>query len=345
MSPGADPPSPPFDDSARAPKGLDWYWQHEFAPALDRGARPPLGDSFHRFLAQTPIATSLAASVDGRVADEPEHPYSTHPPLRDRLAALSSAGVADAPDASARALDLLASIDSVELELLAGSYGREALTPTRAVPWEELIERVHLPMWREHIAQITDHLGCVTVGQLPSVAADPGRFATHLGASDPRELASEDARTGTRWTLGAALCVTLADAGFTLQGEPGGPVIASRGSARLAPLESVEALIEGRLDPGRWHARCLAAGARLDAARPTVGVRNARDGWDYRSALSLAPTQTPATPLRTEKTTPATESTPAPQRLGTNPPTVEPTRTAIMITPRMPIHRHADGPT
>lgn len=67
-------------------------------------------------------------------------------------------------------------------------------------------------------------------------------------------------RRGAAWTLGGALCVALADAGFSLRAEPGGPVVAQRGRSRLKPFDAVEAMTRGETDPASWRRRCEAEG-------------------------------------------------------------------------------------
>lgn len=252
--------------------GFAAYWQDEFAPALDAGARPPFGDGFRRFLAQPEIAEQLVALVDRQVIEERASTRDSHPPLRDRVAAIGAPSAATPPDASGSALDLVASVDSVELELLAQEFGGEAVSATRATPWSEIVERVHLPRWRQQIEPLADRLRVISIGRLPVVAADPERFAAHLGA-DPRELTRDHAREGSRITLAIGLSVALAEAGFRLSADPGGPVTATRGTSRVRPFEAVEKMIDGTSHPGRWLARCVAEGI-ADTPLGTINPRS-----------------------------------------------------------------------
>lgn len=254
-----------------AAPAFDAFWRDEFSVALDSDARPPLAEGFRRFLAQPDIAKQLTELVDHRLATEVQSPTDSHPPLRDRLAAIGAPSRKSAPDGSGPALELITGIDSIELELLIHDLGAEAIGTTRATAWEQIVERVHLPRWRGHIAPLADRLTSITVGRLPEVAADPSLFAAHLGATDPRELAADHARAGTTWTLGIGLCVALADAGFALHGQPGGPVVARRGNASLRPFDAVAGMIHRTTNPEAWHTRCAAEGL----ATTSLGGRSA----------------------------------------------------------------------
>lgn len=161
--------------------GFELYWDRAYAGPLNAGVRPPLAEGFRRFLAQEQIAAELAAGLERRIAEERDDPFSTHPPLRHRLAAVAARPATVRPADARPALDLVSSIAAVELELLAAVLDADLLARTRAAPWEEVVERASVPTWRAHLNEIAEGIRDFTIGDLPSLAADPRSVARAIG--------------------------------------------------------------------------------------------------------------------------------------------------------------------
>src|SRR5277367_692630 len=64
------------------------YWNTEVVPVLNQGCKPAIGDGFSRFLAAPPIEVQVTQGIEREVAEGKTQPYDTHPPLRDRIAAI-----------------------------------------------------------------------------------------------------------------------------------------------------------------------------------------------------------------------------------------------------------------
>lgn len=81
----------PLIDGLRAIHGaaLAWpsYWKTELAPMLNEGAVPGIGDGFARFLTVPSISEQIQRNLDQEIREGKTNPYSSHPPLRDRIAA------------------------------------------------------------------------------------------------------------------------------------------------------------------------------------------------------------------------------------------------------------------
>lgn len=238
----------------------DIFWHSEFGPALRHGRRPPLAPGFHRFCRQSATQTIIAELGIRRLRVESRDAGLTHPTLRDRLTAVRALRAPDGGSDGGPALTLLGDTDPIETGLLETILTRDVLRQTVPIAWEDVVRDVHLPDWREHFVRLRTRLSGLTVGDLPMLAADPAGFAVRLGARDGSALRRDDARRGAAWTIGAALAVALADDGFRLTGEPGGPVTASRDRTRIRPFESAEALIDGTLDAEEWQRTSTAHG-------------------------------------------------------------------------------------
>src|SRR5438105_1028507 len=64
------------------------HWKTEALPILQRGCIPALGDGLVRFLAAPRIAEQVARGMEKQLAEGKTNPYDTHPPPRDRIAAM-----------------------------------------------------------------------------------------------------------------------------------------------------------------------------------------------------------------------------------------------------------------
>src|SRR5262245_37967839 len=68
---------------------FDYYWRSECAPVFNAGFLPPLADGFDEFISAGHIADSMHRRLEAQLADGKADPYDTHPPLRERIAAIA----------------------------------------------------------------------------------------------------------------------------------------------------------------------------------------------------------------------------------------------------------------
>lgn len=255
---------------------FDTFWAGEMAPALEAGRKPPLMEGLQRSKRQPVTAASLVEQTDDAIVSEPDSPYDTHPPTRDRLRNIGDDPSAPQDD-SAPAHKLLRNIDELERQVLAVEFADDRLAMMPAIDWDDVVPVIFLGPWRQHIAEVAHRLSGITVGELPRYTGSPAAFAGRMGAADPRELVPEHAMAGMVQTLGMALCVSLADVGFAVRGEPGGMVIARRGGAAIAPYDVIERMTDGTIDPDRWRTQCECHGvAALDLGGPSTMGHHAR---------------------------------------------------------------------
>lgn len=125
------------------------YWHKECAPVLGAGFRPPLADGFAQFLQTGAIADAIKQNLDAELADAKTNPYDTHPPLKERIAAVARLPAGDVPEGEPAALSLLEDVPALEKRMLAAMAGEEKAGTLQAVTWTDVCERVYLPQWRE----------------------------------------------------------------------------------------------------------------------------------------------------------------------------------------------------
>jgi Zn-dependent protease with chaperone function len=231
------------------------YWHTEIAPILERGYRPPIAAGFTTFLASPEVSSHIASSVAQALAGEKLDPYDTHPPLRERLAAISSRSAPVANDESPRAASLLEDVDAVEARLVAHLSTSERAMSLDPITWPDAGPRVWGAIWRERVKNDSRRLAGITPAQIPRLAADLEASAVDLGFAPNRQAAQEsDGKRDVVHLLGSACAVALIDRGWSLSALPGEDVVLSRGELSIAPFANIQSLASGKLSAVDWEA-------------------------------------------------------------------------------------------
>ena len=221
----------------------DPFWYGEFAPAVESGFRPPLAEGFRRFLATPAIATVVEEGLERELREEKADPYDTHPPLRERLAALRGLTPTGPTVAAEPALALLDDVAKVEEALLAAMVSGPNGAPAKLQPiaWERMLEEVWAPGWKSAVRQEGKRLDGLTVARVAEFAGDPLRFTACCGFS--AGAAEQQQRMLT--LLGAALGLVLLRRGVPVDAEPGAPITFTAGGVAIRPFEILAQLGEG----------------------------------------------------------------------------------------------------
>jgi Zn-dependent protease with chaperone function len=228
------------------------YWNGEVAPILNSGYLPPIGDGFAKLVDADAVKARIAESIREEEASGESNPYDTHPPLRERVDALRAVDGETAND-SRLAVSLLADSATWERRLLSfvdADWAR-SLKPLR---WEEALETVHVPIWKNTIKQHATLVAGVTASTLPSA----GHFAGTLQPGTPADEA-QIAFT-TVHVVTAALSLALLAAGWKAARTLGEGTIFRRDGHELQPFEEVLAIAVGKTTPAAWSERCVALG-------------------------------------------------------------------------------------
>ena len=236
------------------------YWSQEVAPVLEKGFRPPITEGLGRFMSVGAVEDSMAKLLDAVMEEEEGDPYDTHPPLRERLAALHVSESARASSSDPRAVTLVEDVPSLEAALITHAAGPEKASTLEDIGWEEIGARVLRPSWGRAVTENPKAFEGVTVGGFPEVASRLTDFARSLKRQwgEPRD--EDHLKRKGLWFLAAALGDTLAEAGWSVESLPGEPYRLRRGGDTVEPLTEVESLVEGRASPEDWRARAAAWG-------------------------------------------------------------------------------------
>jgi len=235
---------------------FDAYWINECAPVLNAGFRPPLAEGFRQFVQVGKIAEAIGKQIDEELKSGKADPYDTHPPLKERIAAVEHLPAGDISRDDPPATTLLADVPALENQLLATLVNPDAAGKLKPIDWREVCARVYLPQWTALLKANPDVLSGVTPESLPQLAADAKTFGKrckdHAGEKPDDEHAEDLAGA----VVGAALSVLLASRGAKADAMPGQPITVTVGSTTIEPLTVLRSLAQGSLSAEAWQRQC-----------------------------------------------------------------------------------------
>ncbi len=235
---------------------FQFYWSSECAPVLNSGFRPPIVDGFAQFVHSGPVAELIQKQLDEELQAGKSDPYDTHPPLKERIAAVEQLPAGKPGGADPEATTLLTNIPALETQLLATLASPEASAKLTPITWEETCGQVYLPQWKKLYNANRAALEGVSAESLPGLAGDLQALGQRCVDPSGEKVVSEEAERIAKAVVGAALLLLLASKGARLDTTPGKAVSVSIGSATLEPFSVLEALKSRSLNAESWRQRC-----------------------------------------------------------------------------------------
>jgi len=226
------------------------YWRGEVSPVLNSGYLPPLAAGFARFVQVESVSSTMATAIQTEEAEGESNPYDTHPPLRERVAALKAFAQGQWGD-TRPAMSLLGDPQRFERRLLATAINEEWARSLKPVGWDKVVDTVYVPMWRQGVTENARLLAGITLTRLPFA----GGFATSEMFRD-----GDQALLHQIHAVNMALSLALLDAGWTVSTSPGEEVVFRRDAHEMRPFAELMGVAMGKVTPEQWAARCVELG-------------------------------------------------------------------------------------
>jgi heat shock protein HtpX len=242
-----------------ASAALPVFWGTEMLPAIEAGYRPSFAEGFAHFIAVPAIATAIAKHVETEIQQPANDPYDTHPPLKDRIAAVRLHFTVEEKTDSTPAITLLDSVDEIELELLKNMAPERNVAGLKSMPWDRIGAEAYLPAWREVARESASLLTNYTLAQLPELVANLHHLAAQLRDPKGMLLTREQRIERAAQLLWRALTVVLCERGWYFHATPGEFYLEHEG-CRISPVEIVAQIRSGACTPDDWRQRCLSLG-------------------------------------------------------------------------------------
>ena len=234
----------------------DYYWRSECAPVLHAGFLPPLSDGFSRFVTSPDIAGEMDKHLEEQLASGKVNPYDTHPPLKDRIAAVAGLPSGPALEEDPTAASLLDDVPALERELILQLAGADQAARLKPIVWDEVGAQVYVPQWTK-LAQINAlKLKGITPESLPMLAASLKKFGVGLLDYASRPPGEQHAEALANALIGAILCLLLIQRGGQLNAGPGMAISVALNGRTLEPFMVVPALKDGKKTTEEWVKQC-----------------------------------------------------------------------------------------
>jgi Zn-dependent protease with chaperone function len=240
------------------------YLEQVVRPTLDEGFRAPLLEGYQRFVSNIEVERHRQAFAEHLQA--PGAADDTHPPLRERLAALGLP-CDPAPPRLMSGPGLLAGSAAYEDRLVAAELAEpERFGELRLLSWDDWGNAVLPLLWNRVVEPRRAALAGARITNLPALLADEGlsdRLRVGLN------VYSAEARRRQRHAILAHwFALWLHERGLLVVSGPGATATLEREGVRVQPFEWVDRLADGRVDAAAWREQ-LAVVARA-APAPTA---------------------------------------------------------------------------
>lgn len=231
------------------------YWNSEIAPVLNQGCKPAIADGFSRFLAAPRIEEQVANGIEKEIAEGKTEPYDSHPPLRDRIAAIEELHAAPGEKDRELAISLLEQPEATELQFLELMNPKLPKNSLRQVGWDEIGKTVTIPFWKATVGEYSPMMVGITAGSLPEVMQRLPQMGSKI--RDPRGtlLTPQERTQRAGRLLGMALGLAMLEQGWTLDAQPGWFFLA-KGAERINTSSLVDELREGKVSAEDWAKMC-----------------------------------------------------------------------------------------
>jgi len=245
------------------------YWNSEVVPVLNQGCKPAIADGFSRFLAAPQIEVQVRKGIEKEITEGMTEPYDTHPPLRDRIAAIRRLATEPGEKDGELAISLLEEPELAELQFLQLANPKLGPNSLRHVGWDEIGRAVTIPAWRAAVGEYAAMMNGITAGGLPEVIKKLPQMGSKI--RDPRGMLLTPQQRAQRagQLLGMALGLALLEKGWDLEAQPGSFFL-GKGADRINTSALMDELVEGKVSPEEWRKMCDELGIRdLALALPT----------------------------------------------------------------------------
>ncbi|HEX9046836.1 MAG TPA: M48 family metallopeptidase [Verrucomicrobiae bacterium] len=257
----------------KAAPAFAYYWQNECGPVLHAGFLPPVAEGFGRFVNAGSIAEKMNKHLEEQLASGKTDPYDTHPPLKDRIAAVANLPTGPALTEDPPAVSLLENVPALERELLVRAAGREESARLKDIVWADVGSQVYVPHWTKLAQLNAAKLHGIVPESLAKQAADIRNFGGTLVDFSGRSPFGESAENLAVAVVGATITLLLLQRGGKLDTAPGSDISVTLNGHRVLPFHLMPSLKSGAIKPEAWAQQCVELGINAtDLASAVSGV-------------------------------------------------------------------------
>ncbi len=232
------------------------FWETEVVPVLSAGFHPPIAGGFQAFLNEPDIAGKIARKISEEMEEPQASPYDTHPPMRDRLAAIGQVSACRLTPDTRPAFELLENAEALEAEMVGMLFKSPSGAAWQAIRWAEVGERALLPLWTAQAEKYGELLDGIRLGELGAYAVKPETLVERFDREFSDEVTPQQKVQTTQSIVGVAVAVLLHKRGWGLTSDVGKPMMARLGDVAIPPFTLMADMASGQLSQSDWNAIC-----------------------------------------------------------------------------------------
>ena len=233
--------------------GAAWrlYWESEVYPLLEEGRIPYIVEGYSKFIAFPEISVQLDQLLKHGLEHEKQSPYDTHPPLRNRLAAVNKIDTGTLQQDERPASCLLDHTEKTELAFVRHELPQLPQQELPHVAWPSIAKEVMVPMWSRMVAEHEAILRGVNVEGVPEAIGNLKTMAAGVNNPKGMLLSPEQRAERAAYLLGAALALTMIERGWELHFAPA-ELYLRRGEEKVNPFRGIAKLRAGEIAREKW---------------------------------------------------------------------------------------------
>jgi len=235
------------------------YWTAEVSPVLEVGFAPPIAEGFQQFLSAPMVHKLTSREVAESLNWEVEHPYDTHPPIRERLAAIADLPMGPLGDETP-ALSLIDRLEEQERRLLAHVLGKADTRHFERLAWSDVPKVVIVARWERMVGEYAEALRNRTASEVPVLLSTFESLRELIRRRAKVPLTAEAIRKAVQVLLSSALALALVRNDWLVQTAPGERIVLRRGEQSLDIGELFSKLAAGSVSAEEWREWCVNAG-------------------------------------------------------------------------------------
>lgn len=232
------------------------YMNQEVMPVLGAGFLPPVSEGFERYMNDPDTHQMFQEYAKEAALGAEAGEFDTHPPMKERVAALEriKRPAREMKDESAAVL--LKDPDRHARALLEHNFGRDNVVKLKAIGWDDVGAKVYALMWEEQTRRHAKWLGTLTADQIPSDKKWFLMKGNDLAAEEAPNVTAEYKVGFAIHVLTCAVGAALLRQGWTIETAPGKPIFVVKDGTRFDPRASIAQLADGSMAADAWKATC-----------------------------------------------------------------------------------------
>ena len=237
---------------AESAPALREYWFTEVVPSLEAGYRPPFAEGFGQFLSAPHVAAAAKENLTKVLAEEATAVDDTHPPLRDRIAAIDALTLVAKPEICEGATTLLEDLDGLEVKVISQVAPELDAKRLKPLGWADAGREAYVPIWRKMTSEHGQFLDSLTICALPETLNRIPELSATLRDPPGRLFTREQRAQRAANVLWMALALALVDHGWQVRSEPGRFCLFS-GDQEVNPITKFGELQSGEMSAAGWR--------------------------------------------------------------------------------------------